>query len=114
MTTATNGMPHSQGIIYVQQPVKEEGKNLIEGALWGVNGLVNIGAAIASIAGLAALDSMAFGAFVAANASGAMPPEALVASSVGLAALNVLGYYVVKAEASIAGKSFTHMLNTIY
>lgn len=59
------------------------------------------------------LDAAAMGLVSVGSNVGVLPPAEALVVAVGLAGLNALAYYVVKAELSIAGKSFTHMKNTI-
>ena len=114
MSTVTHAQMPPQGVIYIQQQKTEENKSLIEGVLWGVNGVANIIAAIGTVGGVAVLDTMAFGAATAANSVDALSPETLMLGTVGLGALNLLGYNIARAECSVAGKAFTHMSKTLF
>lgn len=99
---------NDQNIRYVMQvPTEKEEKNFLEGVIWGLNGIHNIAGAVFVLGGTLTMDTAAIGVATVVD-----PGTALV-GAVGLAAANVFAYYLIKAELSIAGKSFTHMSNTI-
>lgn len=98
---------NTSNVQYVIQ-TQQEDKNIFEGIMWGVNGIQNLVAALTAGGSALALDVLGVAAI-----SGSSPNNA-IAGAVGLAALNVLAYYIVKGECSIASKSFTHMKNTIW
>lgn len=101
------GEPNVQYMVLPQQQQLKEERNFIEGVMWGVNGVSNVSAGAATIGGTLLLDGLAIGV------ASVTPPHVAFAGLVGLTALNVLAFYVAKAEISIASKSFTHMINTI-
>ena len=95
-----------QPVQYVVIPAQEkEDKNFIEGLMWAGNGITNAVGGLGIAGSTIALNAVFIGTVA--------HPVDVVAGLVAVAALNVLAYYVVKAEFSIAGKSFTHMANTI-
>lgn len=98
--------PNVQYQVIPAMPAEE--KNLIEGVMWGVNGVINLSLGIGTVAGTLTIDTMALGLATIS------PPELVLTGAIGLAALNVLALYVTKAEISIASKSFKHMQNTIF
>lgn len=106
--TIPKGSPQNIQYIYPVQIAPQEDKNFFEGLMWGVTGIQSAIQGIASVGAALTLDAMALGAL-----SFAEKPGQTLVGAVGLAALNCLAYYIIKAEFSIASKSFTHMKNTI-